>query len=283
MFPVIMFDAHTHLNSDKLFPTRKQHTYDFIEAWGTYLVTVWIDTIYNTRNIDICTNWLQDSRASECVIRSSLGIHPCSVGSQDHANKKQINTQLEVMQSLIIQNTPHIVAVWECGIDAHRWDYNAIKSLQWYTFEQQCKTAQQLDLPIIIHTRSERPDTIAILSQFKDLKIYLHCRWYSPVEIQQAAHKLPHLRVGFCGNTTYPKAESLRASLQTARSLQAEWWCHVVIETDAPYLAPQSYRGKMNTPAFLGESWNSFAEILWITDRDFFDTTSMNSKKLYGL
>jgi TatD DNase family protein len=278
-----MFDAHTHLNSDKLFPSWKQHTYDFIEVWGTHLITVWIDTVYNTRNIDICSERLQDPRTSECIIKSSLGIHPCSVGSQDHVTQDQINTQVEVIQSLITNNAQHVVAVWECGIDAHRWDYTAIKSLQWYTFEQQCKLAQHLDLPIIIHTRSERPDTLAILSQFKDLKIYLHCRWYTQVEIQQAAHALPHLRVGFCGNTTYPKAESLRTSLQTARSLQEEWWCKVVIETDAPYLAPQNRRGKMNTPVFLRESWKSFAQVVWIDNKTLFDITSQNSKKLYTL
>lgn len=278
-----MFDSHTHLNSDKLYPTRKQHSYDFIDAGGTHLVTVWIDSVHNSRNIEICTQWLQDPRASECTIKSSIGIHPCSVGSVQHTSQDQIDSQLVIVQSLIKENAHHVVAVWECGIDAHRWDYTAIKSLQWYTLEQQCKMAQQLNLPIIIHTRSERPDTLAILKQFKDLKIYLHCRGYTSVEIQEAANALPHLRIGFCGNTTYSKAESLRNSLQTARSLQDEWWCHVVIETDAPYLAPQAHRWKMNTPAFLRESWNSFAEIVWTTVDDFFITTSSNTKKLYSI
>lgn len=278
-----MFDAHTHLNSDQLYTNRTQHVYDFIERWWTYLVSVWIDSIYNTRNIEVTTQRLSDSRHEECTIKSSIGIHPCSVGGELYKNKQAVNEQVNLLVSQFQEHTQHLVAVGECGIDAHWWDYQSVKKLQRYTFEQQCILAQKLNLPIIIHSRSQRPDTIEILKQFSDLKIYLHCRWYTPTQIEQANKELPNLRIGFCGNTTYPKAQELKESLITARSIQNQWWCKVVIETDAPYLAPQAYRWKQNTPKYLYDSGTDFAEILGVDSQVLFDTTKSNACSLYKL
>lgn len=278
-----MFDAHTHLNSDQIYPNRQQHVSDFVEVGGTHLITVGIDGVYNTRNIQVCQERLKYPQVSTCIIRSTIGIHPCSVWSPWHTTRSEVDHQMQILQELYEQNTQHIVGVWECGIDAHRWDYDAIKKLQWYAFEQQCLWAQKLNLPIVIHTRSQWPDTLAILQDFKDLKIYLHCRGYTPTEVQQAATALPHLWIGFCGNTTYPKAQPLRDSLTTARAIQNDWWCHVVLETDAPYLSPQSKRGKMNVPAHLRGSATLFAQYIGIPTPELITTASDNSKKLYGL
>jgi TatD DNase family protein len=278
-----MFDAHTHLNSDQLYSDRKQHAYDFIDAWWTHLVSVWIDTVHNQRNIAIATQRLEDERSPECVVKSTIGIHPCSVWETEYTSKESINKQIALIQSQFENYTQHLVAVWECWIDAHRWDYQAIKKLQWYAFEQQCLLAQKLNLPIVIHSRSQRPDTLAILRAFTDLRIYLHCWGYTPSEVEQANKELPNLRIWFCGNTTYPKAQSLKDSLITARDIQSQWGCKVVIETDAPYLAPQSHRGKQNVPKYLLESGNAFAQILEISPEGLFDTTNKNTRKLYGL
>ena len=278
-----MFDAHTHLNSDKLYPKRKQYLLDFIQSWGTHLVSIWIDDLHNSRNIEICKQRNQHSNTNKCVVKATVWIHPCSVWDSNYHSINTIATQLTNLETQITEYKNYVVAVWECWIDAHRWDYKSIKKLQRHTFEQQCLLAQRYQLPIVVHSRSQRSDTIAILEWFKDLKIYLHCRWYTSQEIQEASQKLPHLRIWFCGNTTYPKAHNLRDSLVTARQLQHEWWCKVVVETDAPYLAPQSHRWMMNSPALLAESIQAFWKILWTAPDLLIEKTTRNTILLYDL
>lgn len=278
-----MFDAHTHLNSDQLYPNRTQHIYDFITAGWTHLVSVWIDDIYNQRNIAICEERSTHSRFNDCTIKSSVGIHPCSIWNSWYTTLPCIDTHIRTLSTQFEEYSKYLVAVWECWIDAHRWDYTTTQKLQRYAFEQQCILAQQLNLPIIIHSRSQRSDTLAILKQRKNLRIYLHCRWYSPKEVEQANATFPNLRIWFCGNTTYPRAQSLRDSLQLARQLQTHWGCSVVIETDAPYLAPQTYRWKQNLPKYLAESARTFSQIIWTSLDVLLDTTHKNACKLYSL
>lgn len=80
------------------------------------------------------------------------------------------------------------------------------------------------------------------MKDFKDLKIYFHCRSYTEKEIQTLNTLFPQIWIGFTGILTYPKSESIRESLLSCKKEQ------ILIETDAPYLAPQSIRGKMNSP-----------------------------------
>jgi len=278
-----MFDAHTHLNSDQLTIDRKHHVHDFIDAWWTHCVTIWIDTQYNEKNIAICKQRQESQRSNECILRCTVGIHPCSVWDEHHPTQALVDTQIWVIKDMIDQHTSMIVWVWECGVDAHWGDYEANKKLQRYAFERQCEIASEYWLPIVIHSRSQRPDTLSILESFKNLKIYLHCRGYTPREVEVACTSLPNLWIGFCGNTTYPKAQDLRKSLQTAWNIQSSWGCRVLVETDAPYLAPQTYRWKVNTPAYLAASIDAFSQTLGIPKETFIETTTLNWRELYRL
>lgn len=99
-------------------------------------------------------------------------------------------------------------------MDAHYPDYEKVKKLQQELFNAQCELARELALPVVIHSRDQFDDTLEIIKNYTDLKVYFHCRGYGPQELEVLHNLLPQLRVGFCGNITYPAAVQLRSSLK---------------------------------------------------------------------
>jgi TatD DNase family protein len=117
--------------------------------------------------------------------------------------------------------------------------------LQKELFALQCDLAQELNLPIVVHSRDEFNQTIDILQNYKSQTIYFHCWGYGPEEYRKLNDMFPNLFIGFCGNVTYKNAQALRDTLAIVDKNQ------LVLETDAPYLAPQVVRGQTNHPAFV--------------------------------
>jgi TatD DNase family protein len=132
--------------------------------------------------------------------------------------------------------------------------------------------AREYNLPVVIHSRDAFAETIAVLSDFADLKIYLHCRGYTPVEVKCCVELFPQLRIGYTGTVTYPKAVDIRESLLVTPLSS------ILTETDAPYLAPQPMRGKTNEPSFLHYTASLMAEQLGCDQQVFVD----NARSLYG-
>ena len=238
-----MHDSHTHLNSDQLYPDRVSHLQDFVDAGWAGLVNIWVHHERNLRAIEIAKN-----NTTDCIVWAALGIHPGEISySHTITSSQDIQTQLSQLRELFEthKNNQHILALWECGIDAHYdWD-EGIQRLQIELFAAQCELARELQLPIVIHSRDDFDLTLEVLKNYTDLKIYFHCRGYTADDICTAVDTLPHLWVWFCGNITYPKANQLRESLDKA----VELWVQILLETDAPYLSPQVVRWTQNTPS----------------------------------
>ena len=103
-------------------------------------------------------------------------------------------------------------------------------------FALQCDLAQELHLPVVIHTRDDRYSTRDIVKLYPDVMFYRHCRGYDSEKLAHIDKYCTHYMIGYTGIITYPKAESLRECLSLTK-LQ-----HIAIETDAPYLAPIPHR-----------------------------------------
>lgn len=273
----MIYDAHTHLNADKLYTAWEGYYNEFIQAWGAWIVTVWMDPKHNMRAIQ-----LAEATASRTTpIKITLWIHPYEVGNWSVSSKQDVDNQIDTIRLQLQEYKNFIVAVGECGIDAHYDGYDIRRDTQQYAFKQQCLLARAYNLPIVIHSRDQFDDTFAIIKHFSDLKIYFHCRWYSPKELQILAEALPNLRVGFCGNVTYPKALPLQASLQTARQLQSQNNCKILFETDAPYLTPQQRRWSTNHPARVQWIYEYATTLLWVQQQLLEDTITDNFLSLY--
>jgi TatD DNase family protein len=177
--------------------------------------------------IDSCRTTLAIA-ASSTGVACALGIHPHQAGG-DEADK------LDDLRSLLEQ--PAAVAVGETGLDFYR-DY-ASRDSQRRVFEQQLALADEIGLPIVVHTRSADAETADALRPFRGT-VVMHC--FSSPELLPVALERGYY-VSFAGNVTYPKAQELR---DAAARVPAD---RLLAETDCPYLSPQPMRGRPNEPA----------------------------------
>jgi TatD DNase family protein len=157
------------------------------------------------------------------------GIHPHEAAS---------DFEVDALERLLAH--PKIVAVGEIGLDYYR-DY-APRDAQTKVFIYQLGLAKRAQLPVVIHNRAADDDTVAVLRQWFDGTVVLHC-FSSPALLPEAVERGWY--VSFAGNVTYANAEDLR---DAARAVPAEL---ILAETDSPYLAPQPVRGKTNEPAYI--------------------------------
>jgi len=171
---------------------------------------------------------------------------------------------------------PKVIAWGEIGLDYH-YD-NSPRDVQREAFTRQLRMARERGLPISIHTREAEAHTLAILNEeWRDSGLggVLHC-FTGTRAFAEAAVELGFL-ISFSGVVTFKKAEDLR---ETARCLPMD---KILIETDAPFLAPVPYRGRRNEPAYVVETARAVAELRGTTHGEIGRATSENFKLLFGL
>jgi len=177
--------------------------------------------------IESCRAALELAQLHEEVF-AALGIDPHQAGDPEGGRVKELRELLEHDRA---------VAVGETGLDYFR--ELAPRDRQRRVFEAQLELAAELGKPVVIHTRDADADTADVLAGF-DGTVVMHC-FSSPGLLKTVVDR--GYFVSFAGNVTYPKAGDLRAA---AAQVPAE---RILAETDSPYLAPQSRRGRPNEPA----------------------------------
>ncbi len=160
----------------------------------------------------------------------------------------------------------------EIGLDYH---YNfSPPEMQRAVFVEQLRIAREVSKPVIIHTREAWEDTIRLLRQHWEGPGVFHCFSEGPDEAAQALDMGFHLAFG--GVITFPKADRVR---EAARRTPLH---RLLIETDAPYLAPVPYRGKRNEPAFLVATARKLAETRGETEDEVAAATTANFERLFA-
>jgi TatD DNase family protein len=141
----------------------------------------------------------------------------------------------------------------------------------------QCQIAQKNWLPLIIHSRDGFQETINIIKNFSSLPIVFHCFWYWPKEAEHLLSHFPNVYFGFDGNISYPKAEALREACLTIPIEK------ILLETDAPYLAPQCLRWTINTPNNVKFVYEYVAQLKGIEYEEFEKKIYENVRKFYWI
>jgi TatD DNase family protein len=169
-------------------------------------------------------------------------------------------------------------AIGETGLDFYR--DNASADDQRRAFRAQIEIARGLELPIVIHARDPEGETRAIDEIFATLDahagespVILHC-FSAPQRVGDAAERGWYC--SFAGNATYPSAKELRFA---AAKVPED---RILVETDAPYLAPQPMRGKRNQPAFVVETAQAIAAERGVSYEDLERTVEANARALFG-
>jgi len=197
----------------------------------------------------------------------------CSVGTHPH----HAHEELDIAVDELIARTRHpkVVAIGEAGLDYH-YD-NSPRDAQAQGFRRHIAAARVTQLPLVIHSRDADADLAQILEEETGKGAFpavLHC-FTGGAELAQRAIALG-LYISFTGILTFKKSDDLRA---IAQSLPAE---RILVETDAPYLAPGRHRGKRNEPAYVVETADVLAQTRGVTREAIARQTTDNFFRLFG-
>jgi TatD DNase family protein len=217
-----VIDSHTHLDA---CATDAAQLVAAAEAAGvTRILTVGTD--------EASCRAALDAAERHPGVYAAIGCHPHNAG------------QLDVGLLRELASHPRCRAVGETGLDYYR--DRAPRDLQRHAFEAQIALAHELGKPLVIHTRDAAEDTIELLEgDAAGLRVILHC-FSMPDHVDRCVAN--GWWISYAGNVTYPAAAELAAS---AVRVPAD---RLLVETDAPYLAPQSRRGTPNEPAAVVET-----------------------------
>jgi TatD DNase family protein len=166
---------------------------------------------------------------------------------------------------------PRVVALGEVGLDFYR--DNAPRDDQRRVFSEQIDMANELGLPLVIHTRDADDETFPMLERAR-VPVVLHC-FSSPARLDEAVSR--GYMVSFAGNVTYPKAVELQ---EAAARAPAEL---LLAETDSPYLAPVPLRGRPNTPANVAHTVRFLAALRGVDEDELAAQVEQNAARVFGL
>jgi TatD DNase family protein len=203
---------------------------------------------------------------------ATVGIHPNDSGKLARSSDGSEDTFKDLERLLM---HPKVKAMGEVGLDYH---WGVPKETQLPVFERQLEIAAAARLPVVIHTRDAWEDTLAVLrTQWAPTKLpcILHCFTGTTRQANECLEL--GFFLGFGGVSTFPKAIDLR---EAARIVPSD---RLLLETDAPYLAPVPYRGKRNEPAFVAHTARAIAAVREIAVEDLASQTTANFERIIGL
>jgi len=208
-----------------------------------------------------CKAALEIAEAHEGVF-AVLGVDPHQAATPEAA-------RLGELRELLAH--PKAVAVGETGLDSVRQYASLLEQRR--LFDQELELAEELSLPIVVHSREAAAETAEALAPFRGIVI-LHC--FSSPDLLPAALERGYY-VSFAGNATYPKAPELRDAANAVPSDR------VLVETDSPYLAPQPVRGKRNEPAHVIHTIAALAAARGDEPQTLAQRTHENAATAFGL
>jgi TatD DNase family protein len=199
-------------------------------------------------------------------VYKAIGLHPHNADEYSEAVYDEMKMLFKTKKSM--------VAVGEIGLDYYK--STTPKALQEEVFRKFLGLAKELDLPVLIHSREAHADTYGILREFNiNKRGIIHC-FTGDIETAKKFSGDGYA-IGIGGVITFPNAGVLRAAVA---QLPLE---NIVLETDAPWLAPQQMRGKRNEPAFLKYIVSAIAGIKGVTEREIEEVTTRNAERVFNI
>ncbi|GMB10798.1 MAG: TatD family hydrolase [Candidatus Improbicoccus devescovinae] len=251
----MIFDTHAHYD-DSAFDNVRSELLGKLPSEHVYAV------INVGSNLESSFQSIELSKKYNYIF-SAVGIHP------ECTNENLDKNYLEKLENML--NNNKIVAVGEIGLDFHRLNNF---SEQERIFEEQIQLALKKNLPVLVHSREASEHTLRILKKYKP-KCVVHCFNGD----QKFAKELLNLdfKVGVGGIITFKKSENL---INTIKQIPIE---NILLETDAPYLAPVPMRGKLCNSSFIKFTAKKLAEIKGINIENIYNITKNNAIKFFGL
>lgn len=215
-----------------------------------------------------------DNEAVLARARALPGVS-CTAGWHPHQKRPPDDGELAAMRALCAE--PEVVAVGEIGLDYYwRPGYHEVPvEVQKESMRRMCALAMETGLPVVIHDREAHDDCLAILAEFPGIRGAMHA-FSGDAAFARRCLDLG-LHVSVAGPVTYPNAGRLREALAVVPLDR------LLVETDAPFLPPQPWRGKPNRPAYVVETSRRLAEVKGVGVDELAAATRRNSLALFGL
>lgn len=273
---MVLFDTHTHLDSfarNGTLPAALQRA----DAAGVKdMVTIGTDTDDWT----LYRNLAHDHRGK---IHYTVGLHPCSVGADWESRVAQLEAFWGGVARTKSASDLQPVALGETGLDrfhlpkANPAEAEKIIGWQKEAFAAQLALMQQLDCPLVVHSRGAFAECVAMIDAagVDWRKVVFHCFTEGPAEMAELVQRGGF--GSFTGIITYKTAENVRAAA-LAQGLD-----RLMIETDAPYLTPMPHRGKPNEVSYLRHTAEFCAGVFKVSLDELAARTTANAKAFFGV
>ncbi len=250
-------DTHTHLYTEAFDGDREEVIRRALEAGVERFFLPAIDSTYTA-----AMKSLREEHPDRVFLMA--GLHPTHVRPDFGEELRRVESELE---------SGGYVAVGEIGIDLY-WD-KSLLGLQTEAFRHQIRLAKKFGLPIAIHCRDAFDEIFEVLEGEKDDRLFgiFHCFTGTEQQARQAISL--NMKLGIGGVVTFKNGRID----QFLERIPLE---HVVLETDAPYLAPVPYRGKRNESAYIRYVARRLAEVYKTTEAEIAAITTANSKAVFG-
>jgi len=255
---MIITDTHTHLYSEAFDEDRDQMMQRALDAGISRFFVPAIDSTYTEGMLALEKDYPNN-------VFLMTGLHPTHV-------KDNYNEELEHVVDMLDKHK--FYAVGEIGIDLY-WDKSTLP-IQQVAFRQQIKLAKQYKLPIVIHCRDAFDEVFEILEEEKADSLYgiFHCFTGSLEQAKQAINY--NMKLGIGGVATFKNGKIDQFLNQIDLK-------HIVLETDAPYLAPTPYRGKRNESSYITKVLEKLSDIYQVSEEKIAEITTENSKDVFGI
>ena len=275
----MLFDSHTHINNEDYTETEREELAQKIEASKvSYVIDVGFDL-----------------SSSMMAVKHSEKYYWCyaAVGCHPHEARKMDMEQLAMFKGLAKKEK--VKAIGEIGLDYYR--NHSPKEEQQIWFHHQIRLANELKMPIIIHDRDANQDVLEILKEegafskercswfplrkgvngemVKDARVLLHC-YSGSRELAEQYVKLG-ATISIAGPITY---KNNRKGIEVAKEIPIEF---LLVETDAPYLTPEPFRGRQNMSPYVEYTAGKLAEIKGISFEEVARITCSNAKIFFGV
>lgn len=249
-------DTHAHLYWKSFDADREEVLARARAAGVTRMIVVGTDLATSEAAFELA--------AGELELYPTAGLHPHDAS----AAGPEVRARLEELC-----RRPECVGVGETGLDFFK--EHSPRAAQVESFLWQLDLARRLGKPIVVHCRDAHAETARLVAEFAGVRGVMHCYTYGPEELA------PYLEAGFCisfsGVVTFPRNEANRAAAAVVPEDR------LLVETDCPYLAPQSVRGRRNEPAHARLVLEQVAAVRGVPLEELARRTSDNAARLFGL
>ena len=254
----MLVDSHCHLNYDGLREDIEGAISRASESGVGFMLSI------STRLRDFAG--VLATAAAHDNVACTVGIHP-------HESGNESETDVETLVKLT--KHPKVIGIGETGLDFY-YD-NSPREAQERSFRTHIAAARETQLPVVVHTRDADERTIAIIDEEQQKGAFpglIHCFSAGP-ELAKCAVNYG-MAISLSGIITFNSAEPIRESV---KSVPLE---HILVETDAPFLAPIPHRGKPNEPAYVAHTAKKAAEIFDISPQELAEQTTANFFRLFS-